>query len=107
MSLDNKKIACPLDCYDACQGELIEENIKGSKENLVTNGKLCVNFANLLKDQDQFQTTIVYDVMSKTDLNGKYLIVDGQVPWSSQSENLIYGYDFIDVHRPTFFQQQK
>ena len=28
---------------------MIEDNIKGSKENLVTNGKLCVNFANLLK----------------------------------------------------------
>ena len=28
---------------------MIDENIKGSKENLVTNGKLCINFANLLK----------------------------------------------------------
>ena len=52
MSLDNKKIACPLDCYDACQGELIEENIKGSKENIITNAKLCVNFANLLKKEN-------------------------------------------------------
>ena len=41
-------IACPLDCYDACQAQIIDENIKGSKENLVTNGKLCLNFANLL-----------------------------------------------------------
>lgn len=48
MNLDNKKIACPMDCYDACQAQIIDENIKGSKENLVTNGKLCVNFANLL-----------------------------------------------------------
>jgi anaerobic selenocysteine-containing dehydrogenase len=38
-----------MDCYDTCQGQMIEDNIKGSKENLVTNGKLCVNFANLLK----------------------------------------------------------
>ena len=52
MSLDNKKIACPLDCYDACQGELIEENIKGSKEHFTTNAKLCVNFANLLKEEN-------------------------------------------------------
>lgn len=52
MSLDNKKIACPLDCYDACQGELIEENIKGSKKHFTTNGKLCVNFANLLKEEN-------------------------------------------------------
>lgn len=45
----NNKVACPLDCYDACQAQMIDENIKGSKENLVTNGKLCINFANLLK----------------------------------------------------------
>ena len=38
-----------MDCYDACQAEMIDNNIKGSKENLVTDGKLCVNFANLLK----------------------------------------------------------
>ena len=44
----NKKIACPLDCYDACQAE-IDENIKGSKEHKITNGKLCVNFANVSK----------------------------------------------------------
>lgn len=48
----NKKVACPLDCYDTCQAELIEDNIKGSKENIVTNGKLCVNFANLLKEEN-------------------------------------------------------
>ena len=51
MSLNNK-VACPLDCYDACQAELIEENIKGSKEHKTTNGKLCVNFANLLKEEN-------------------------------------------------------
>ena len=45
----NNKVACPMDCYDACQAQMIDENIKGSKENLVTNGKLCINFANLLK----------------------------------------------------------
>ena len=48
----NKKIACPLDCYDCCQAEMIEENIKGSKEHPITNGKLCVNFANLLKEEN-------------------------------------------------------
>jgi len=48
----NNKVACPLDCYDACQAEIIEENIKGSKEHKTTNGKLCVNFANLLKEEN-------------------------------------------------------
>ena len=41
-----------MDCYDACQGQLIDENIKGSKEHKTTNGKLCVNFANLLKEKN-------------------------------------------------------
>lgn len=48
----NKKVACPLDCYDACQGQMIDGNIKGSKEHKTTNGKLCVNFANLLKEDN-------------------------------------------------------
>ena len=41
-----------MDCYDACQGQIIDENIKGSKEHKTTNGKLCVNFANLLKEEN-------------------------------------------------------
>lgn len=48
----NNKVACPMDCYDACQGQLIDGNIKGSKEHKTTNGKLCVNFANLLKEEN-------------------------------------------------------
>lgn len=48
----NNKVACPMDCYDACQGQIINENIKGSKEHKTTNGKLCVNFANLLKEEN-------------------------------------------------------
>ncbi|MGM0520167.1 MAG: molybdopterin-dependent oxidoreductase [Campylobacterota bacterium] len=51
MSLDSKKVACPLDCYDTCQAYEVDDNIKGSIENLVTNKKLCVNFANLLKQE--------------------------------------------------------
>ena len=50
MNLDNK-VACPLDCYDACQGEVVDGIIKGSRENEVTNGKLCVNFASLQKQE--------------------------------------------------------
>ena len=41
-----------MDCYDACQAELIDSNVKGSKKNIVTNGKLCVNFAQLLKEDN-------------------------------------------------------
>lgn len=52
MNLNKNKVACPMDCYDACQGQMIDGHIKGSKENSVTNGKLCVNFANLLKEEN-------------------------------------------------------
>lgn len=38
-----------MDCYDTCQAEYSNELVKGSKENQITNGKLCVNFASLLK----------------------------------------------------------
>ncbi len=48
----NNKVACPMDCYDACQGQMIDGNIKGSKEHKTTNGKLCINFANLLKEDN-------------------------------------------------------
>jgi anaerobic selenocysteine-containing dehydrogenase len=41
-----------MDCYDACQGQMIDGNIKGSKEHKTTSGKLCVNFANLLKEDN-------------------------------------------------------
>lgn len=51
MSL-NKKVACPLDCYDTCQAVSNEGLIKGSKENKITNGRLCVNFASLLKEDN-------------------------------------------------------
>lgn len=47
----NKKVACPLDCYDACQGENNDGIIKGSNED-ITNKKLCVNFASLLKEDN-------------------------------------------------------
>ena len=52
MSSNKNKVACPMDCYDACQGQMYDGNIKGSKENFVTNCKLCVNFANLLKEEN-------------------------------------------------------
>ncbi|WP_044417538.1 molybdopterin-dependent oxidoreductase [Halarcobacter anaerophilus] len=46
----NNTIACPLDCFDACEAVLDEGKIKGNKNHLTTKSKLCVNFANLLKE---------------------------------------------------------
>ena len=46
-----------MDCYDACQAEVVDGKVKGSKENTVTNGKLCINFAQLLKE-DNLKTSI-------------------------------------------------
>ena len=40
-----------MDCFDTCQATLINGKVKASKEHKVTNGKLCVNFAYLLKQE--------------------------------------------------------
>ncbi|WP_421716575.1 molybdopterin-dependent oxidoreductase [Arcobacter arenosus] len=51
MNLNNlNTIACPLDCFDTCEAILDGENIKANKEHPITKSKLCVNFANLLKE---------------------------------------------------------
>ncbi len=47
----NNTIACPLDCFDACEAVLAEGKIKGNKNHPTTKSKLCVNFANLLKER--------------------------------------------------------
>ena len=46
----NNKIACPLDCFDACEAVLEKGKIKANKKHPTTKSKLCVNFANLLKE---------------------------------------------------------
>lgn len=43
-------VACPLDCFDACEAIYENDKCKGSKKHKVTNGKLCINFANLLNE---------------------------------------------------------
>ena len=48
--MNSNSVACPLDCFDACEAIYENDTCKGSKEHKVTNGKLCVNFANLLKE---------------------------------------------------------
>ncbi len=46
----NNTIACPLDCFDACEAVINDGIIKGNSEHPTTNSKLCVNFASLLKE---------------------------------------------------------
>ncbi len=41
-----------MDCYDTCQGTYTDGLVKGSKDDSITNGKLCVNFASLLKQEN-------------------------------------------------------
>lgn len=48
--MNSNSIACPLDCYDTCEAVFENDICKGSKEHKVTNGKLCINFANLQKE---------------------------------------------------------
>lgn len=48
----NNTVACPLDCYDACEAIYKDDKCKPSNEHLVTNGKLCVKFAHLLNEKE-------------------------------------------------------
>lgn len=66
MNLNKNTIACPLDCFDACEAEIHDDKIKGSKEHFTTNGKLCVNFAHLLNEK----------FLSKSYLNDKEISLD-------------------------------
>ncbi len=50
MNLNNNTIACPLDCFDACEAVLLDNKIKANNEHPTTKSKLCINFANLLKE---------------------------------------------------------
>lgn len=86
MSLNNK-VACPLDCYDACQAEIIEENIKGSKEHKTTNGKLCVNFANLLKEEN---LETAYFNNEKISLNESLKILVEKLKSTTPAKTLFY-----------------
>lgn len=56
----NNTIACPLDCFDACETILIDGKIKGNPSHPTTKSKLCVNFANLLKE-DFLDTAFIKD----------------------------------------------
>ena len=49
-SINSNSVACPLDCFDACEAIFVDGKCKGSREHKVTNGKLCVNFANLINE---------------------------------------------------------
>ena len=48
----NNTVACPLDCYDACEAIYKDDKCKPNSEHFVTNGKLCVKFAHLLNEQN-------------------------------------------------------
>ncbi len=54
----NNNVACPLDCFDTCQAKYENGSFKGDKDHFVTNGKLCVNFANLVNEN--YLTTSKY-----------------------------------------------
>ena len=48
----NNTVACPLDCFDACEAIYKDEKCKPSREHTITNGKLCVKFAHLIKEKN-------------------------------------------------------
>ncbi len=59
MSL-NDKIACPLDCYDACEAIFSNGKIKGNKEHFPTNGNICSNFISCI-NQEYLKVSIYND----------------------------------------------
>jgi len=52
LNSNNKTVACPLDCYDACEAIYIDDKCKPNQEHKVTNKKLCVKFAHLLNEEN-------------------------------------------------------
>jgi len=48
----NNTVACPLDCFDACEAIYKDNKCKPSREHTITNGKLCVKFAHLMKEEN-------------------------------------------------------
>ncbi len=66
MSLNNNKIACPLNCFDTCEAVMIDGKIKPNKKHPTTKSELCINFENLLKEE--FLDS-AYVLNEKTDLN--------------------------------------
>jgi len=49
--LNSNNIACPLDCFDTCEASYNKGAVKPSLTHRVTNKKLCINFAKLLKEE--------------------------------------------------------
>lgn len=83
----NKTIACPLDCYDACEAVVIDGKIRGNSEHPVTKGKLCVNFASLLKEE--FLTKSFYE-NSEITLNDSLQILKDKLNQTTPKETLFY-----------------
>ena len=83
----NKKVACPLDCYDTCQAVSIDGDIKGSGEHEITNKKLCVNFANLLK-QEKLENS--YYEEKKISLNESLEILKQKLKETPSEKTLFY-----------------
>ena len=76
-----------MDCYDACQGQVVDEYVKGSKENIVTNGKLCINFANLLKERNLENAVFEGQIIS---LEESLNILVNKLKTSTPSKTLFY-----------------
>jgi len=47
-----KKVACPLDCYDACEAIYKNSVLKPSLTHPITKGRLCPLFSYLLKEKN-------------------------------------------------------
>ena len=86
-SNSSKTIACPLDCFDACEAIYENENCKGNRDHKVTNGKLCVNFANLI-NEDFLKTSYLEN--EKISLDKSLEILVDKLKNTEPSKTLFY-----------------
>lgn len=69
----DKRVACPLDCFDTCEAILVDGNFKANKEHPITKSKLCVNFANLLNENFLEQSFIEGQEVSKDEAINEFI----------------------------------
>ncbi|RXJ87941.1 molybdopterin-dependent oxidoreductase [Arcobacter sp. CECT 8985] len=83
----NKTVACPLDCYDACEAVVVNGKIRGSKQHFPTNGNLCANFISCTKEE---YLNTAYFNNEKISLDSALDILVSKLENNKSNESLFY-----------------
>lgn len=83
----NNTIACPLDCFDACEAVINDGKIKPNESHPTTKSKLCMNFASLLKE---VYLEDAYVNKEKTSLDNALKVLVDKLESSNPSKTLYY-----------------